>query len=136
MKKGRHLSESVGGIKKSTVPNPTLRFSFKFFDASDTEVCPPLFRDGYVHQLMARLKAISSWTVSDFCTHKGKSIRNHPIDWARTSRPSGFQLPEQYDAYVPYQFSVSANEGGRVHGLLIDDTFHIVWLDQNHAVYA
>ena len=135
VKKGKHDDKSHGGIKKAPVPNVILRFSFSLFDGSDLEVCPEIFKDGYVRQLMERLKAISGWTVIDFVTPKGKAIRNHPIDWSETARPRGFQLPEQYDAYMPYQFSLSANQWGRVHGLLIDDTFYIIWLDQDHRVY-
>ena len=136
VKKGQHPSASASGIKKTPPPNPNLRFSFQLFDASDGEVCPAVFVEGYVQTLMERLKALSGWTVNDFCGPKGKGIRNHPIDWSGTKRPNGFALPEQFKSYTPFQFSLSANKYGRVHGLLIDDTFHIVWLDQDHAVYS
>ena len=84
---------------------------------------------------MERLKALSRWKVSDFVNPQGRAIRNHPIDWSGTSKPEGFGLPDQYDAYTPFQFSLTANEHGRVHGLLIDDTFHVVWLDHDHKLY-
>jgi hypothetical protein len=123
-------------IKRSEAPNPRLRFSFILFDASDAEVCPPHFNNGYVQKLMERLKNLSSWTINDFLNTKSKSLRNHVISWEDTSRKNGFNLSEQYSAYSAFQFSLSANEWGRVHGLLIDDTFYIIWLDQNHKVYA
>lgn len=129
-------ASSDSGVKKQSVAQLPLRFSFKLFDASDAETCPGTFADGYVQALMDRLKSLSSWTVGEFLTPKGKAVRNHVITWADTAKPDGFPgLNEQLQAYPAHQFSVSANERGRVHGLLIDDTFHIVWLDQNHAVY-
>jgi len=134
--KGQHSKRSASGIRQVSQSDAPLRFSFKLFDSSDNEVCPPKFRDGYVQILMERLKAISAWTVQEFLTPRGQAIRNHGITWDETSRPDGFShLPNQYEAYPAFQFSLSANQHGRVHGLLIDDTFHIVWLDHDHRLY-
>jgi hypothetical protein len=135
VKKGRHPQQSPGGIRKAAVVNPGLRFSFRLFDANDPELCPATFADGYVQALMDRMKSLSTWTVNEFVAGGTKGLRNHPIYWDGTARPDGFSLPEQYEAYTPFQFSVSANERGRVHGLLIDDTFHVIWLDQDHRLY-
>ncbi|WP_208113877.1 hypothetical protein [Phyllobacterium brassicacearum] len=113
-----------------------LRFSFKLFDYSDEEVCPGVFRNGYTRALMDRLKGFSSWKVSEFTSNRSSAVRVHPIDWDKTARPNGFaHLNEQYAIYTPWQFSISANQDGRVHGLLIDNCFYIVWLDHHHAVY-
>lgn len=133
--KSKASGASNSGIKKVSPTDAPLRFSFQLFDESDVELCPRSFRDGYVQTLMARLKAISSWTVGEFVAPKGKSVRNHTISWEGTSRPKGFGLPEQYEAYTAFQFALTANEHGRVHGLLIDDTFHVVWLDHDHNLY-
>lgn len=135
VKKGRHPDGTGQGIKKGHVPNPSLRFSFRLFDCTDAEVCPATFKEGYVQTLMERLKSLSTWTVNEFASGGSKALRNHPIKWEDTARPDGFKLPDQYDGYTPFQFSLSVNEWGRVHGLLIDDTFHVVWLDQDHRVY-
>lgn len=115
VKKGGHPQVSSSGIKKAHVPNPNLRFSFRLFDATDGEICPASFAHGYVQALMERLKSLSTWTVNEFVSGGTKAVRNHPIEWAATARPNGFTLPEQYEAYAPFQFSVSANERGRVH---------------------
>lgn len=86
---------------------------------------------------MERLRDLSSWTVQEFVTKPHKAIRNHSIDWADTRRPDGFtNLNEQYRDYQPWQFSLSVNEHGRVHGLIIGDCFYVVWLDCNHKLYA
>jgi hypothetical protein len=36
---------------------------------------------------------------------------------------------------VAAQFCLSANEHGRVHGIIIDDTFYVIWLDHDHRLY-
>lgn len=57
-------------------------------------------------------------------------------DWQKTTEPDGYsELNEQLQGCEPWQFQLSANEHGRVHGILIDQVFYIVWLDPNHALY-
>jgi hypothetical protein len=125
-----------GGIKKTSTSNPILKFSFKFFDQSDDEMCPAVFKNGYTQTLMGRLQGLSSWTVADFTGRENSSIRNHRHDWSKTSRPRGFShLNDHYSAYEGWQFCLSANEYGRVHGIIIDDTFYVIWLDQDHRMY-
>jgi hypothetical protein len=85
---------------------------------------------------MQRLRDLSSWTVQTFTTRQDKAVRNHQHHWPGTSRPDGFRnLNEHFRALPGWQFCVSANEYGRVHGILIDDTFYIIWLDQDHRLY-
>lgn len=124
-------------MKKTSLPDSKLRFSFEFFDHSDAEVCPSSFRDGYTQTLMQRLRDVSTWTVRRFCQRCDQALRNHQHDWAKTTRPDGFRsLNEHYRAIPGWQFCLSANEHGRVHGIIIDDTFYVVWLDHDHALYA
>lgn len=69
-------------------------------------------------------------------TQQDKSVRNHTHDWSKTARPNGFSsLNEHFRDYPGWQFCISANEHGRVHGVIIDDTFYIIWLDHNHNLY-
>lgn len=134
MKKTKTVPQ--GAIQKEKAPDVELRFSFKYFDASDAELCPPVFRDNYTQTLMERLKALSSWTVQQFTGAQNKSIRNHTHDWEKTSRPKGFQhLNEQLRSYQSWQFQLTSNAHGRVHGLLIGNIFYIIWLDQDHKLY-
>jgi hypothetical protein len=136
IKKVSPPQEGGYGIKRSTEADAILRFSFKLFDVTDDEMCPDVFDERYTRTLMERLRDLSSWKVSTFTGRCVKAVRNHLIDWNGTSRPDGFsQLNEQYRAYPAYQFSLSANEHGRVHGIIIDDTFYVIWLDCNHSLY-
>jgi hypothetical protein len=121
---------------RKTEADPELRFSFKFFDPSDGEMCPAAFNEGYTQTLMQRLRDLSSWKVKQFTGAMDQSIRNHQHDWAKTSRPKGFaNLNTYFRAYPGWQFCLTANAHGRVHGILIDDTFHVIWLDQGHNLY-
>jgi len=137
IKKRAVANTSASGIKRGEKDDAPLRFSFRFFDCADAELCPPTFPEGYTQTLMDRLRSISTWTVKEFTSSRSKAIRSHQIDWEDTSRPDGFpNLNEQFGAYPGWQFSLSANEHGRVHGLLIDDTFYVIWLDCGHNLYA
>jgi hypothetical protein len=123
-------------IRKTEVPDAKLRFSFEFFDHTDAELCPPEFGTGYTQTLMQRLRDVSSWTIGKFCGRSDKTLRNHQHDWSTTSRPDGFaHLNEHYRALPGWQFCLTANAHGRVHGIIIDDTFYVIWLDQDHKLY-
>ncbi|MBI5345540.1 MAG: hypothetical protein HZB76_00110 [Chlamydiae bacterium] len=87
--------------------------------------------------MMERLKALSAWTVSDFVNLGRNSFRAHTHDWEQTSRPQGFKhLPEHLRSCPGWQFQLSSNEHGRVHGFFIAETFYVVWLDRNHKLYS
>lgn len=127
---------STSSIKKSTGADRRLRFSFEFFDSNDTEMCPSSFGEGYTQKLMERLRGLSTWTIGTFTQKQDPSLRNHQHDWSKTAREQGFQhLNEYYRAYPGWQFCLSLSQHGRVHGIIIDDTFHIIWLDQDHKLY-
>jgi hypothetical protein len=126
----------TGEITKIPAPDVELRFSFKLFDVSDQEICPSVFPEGYTHTLMERLRDLSSWTVRRFTTTQDKAVRNHTHNWTNTSRPDGFNaLNELYRDFPGWQFCLTANAHGRVHGIIIDDTFYVVWLDPGHKLY-
>ena len=117
--------------------DPDLRFSFKFLDTGD-----PRFRGlerdvGYFRVLLARLRELSAMHLSEFRTNRSGTLRVHRIDF-RDGRVGvkgfGIRGGEQYDR-LGWQFALSANEHGRVHGFLVEDTFYIRWLDPDHNLY-
>ncbi|MCP6040932.1 hypothetical protein NL354_18735 [Klebsiella pneumoniae] len=64
------------------------------------------------------------------------ALKSHCIEWKTTSEPDGFtHLNEQFQSYTPYQFAISRNEHGRIHGFFIGNVFYVVWLDPNHQLY-
>ena len=123
-----------GGIKKTEV-DEQLRFSFSYF-TNDDELCPKVFTANYTQKLAERLKELSTWTLKRFTERPVPAVRNHRITWSDTSRPAGFtHLPQQVRDAEAWQFSITVNEHGRVHGLLIGATFYVIWLDCDHRLY-
>jgi hypothetical protein len=118
--------------------DPLLRFSFKFLDL-DHEVFHCRDRmPGYFLRLLERLRDLSSMPVHQLTNARpNTALRFHRIDWKddRVSvKTVGIRGWEEYDESA-WQFSISANEHGRVHGFLIDNVFYVVWLDPEHRLY-
>ncbi|MEM9541265.1 MAG: hypothetical protein AAGA60_17425 [Cyanobacteria bacterium P01_E01_bin.42] len=85
---------------------------------------------------MERLQSLSRLSVQEILSDRSSALRCHPIVWNQTTEPNGFGIPnEEQIIDIPYQFSLSANEYGRVHGFFIGDIFYIVWLDPEHLLY-
>jgi len=130
--------ETSGSIHKSKkLPEGLVTFSFRHYTASEKFCLPPADRlPTYVPQLLDRLKHVGAMKVTEFRSEKSRSLRAHQHDWHNTSESEGFaHLGEQLRSCEPWQFCLSANEHGRVHGLLIDSVFYVVWIDPNHALY-
>ena len=124
--------------REGTGRTSLLCFSFKYFDP-DHPTCHCRDRDdGYFRKLLERIKALSGLAVAELTAGRGgKALRFHPVDFAedRVSQ-AGFGIPggNEFDDDA-WQFSVSANEHGRVCGFLLGDVFYIVWLDAGHQIY-
>lgn len=76
--------------------------------------------------------------VEEFHSNPSRTLRIHKIDF-RDSRVSvkGFGIPDAVEADANgWQFALSANEHGRVHGFLVEDTFFVRWLDPEHNLYS
>ena len=118
-------------------PDAIIRLSFKCLDLfSNGKFGIHRCRDGYLQKLLERLKDLSSLTQTEFRTSRSPSLRIHEIDWATTSEPDGFtSLNEQLRALQAWQFEITRNEHGRVHGFLLEDTFFVVWIDPDHRLY-
>jgi|SRR5580700_162221 hypothetical protein len=115
----------------------TLKFSFQHLDHLSERFplsgCGPEFLRQFLHTI----HEMSSWTVEQF-TDQNNRERRHVIDFSETCEPHGFSnLDQDQLAYhESWQFCLLPTEQWRVHGILIDDTFFVVWLDQNHVLYA
>ncbi|HCU0430122.1 TPA: hypothetical protein OUE92_002297 [Serratia marcescens] len=87
--------------------------------------------------MMERLKSLCSMTEHELSANRSNALRAHPIDWDDTSEKNGFsQLNEQLQMFKPYQFSVSSNAHGRIHGFVSASVFYVIWLDPNHRLYS
>ena len=114
-----------------------VRFSFKYLELSHDKFDLPDTNEkqGYLETLFDRLKHISTMKFAEF-RQFGKALRSHRIDWAATSEPDGYaHLSEQMRQCEAWQFSLARENLGRIHGLLLDDTFYAVWIDHDHRLY-
>lgn len=113
-----------------------LRFSFKYLDLEHSKFryadCPPEFLESVWHEL----KRLSGWPVSEFCRYQNERA-NHPIHFAETSEPDGFAGldPEQLGYAEAWQFCPRPRTDWRIHGILIEDMFYLVWFDPHHRLY-
>jgi hypothetical protein len=114
-----------------------LPFSFRYFlNRPPFEVARG--GPGYPLTLLERLRDLSTFTALELQTSRNHALRCHLIDWEGTSQPDGFShLNAAIRRQItPYQFSLSSNEHGRVHGFFSGDVFYLVWLDPEHRLYA
>jgi len=127
---------SSSEIKRLGVEIPKVSFSFMYYQ-DDKEKFSIRGRDvRYLEVLLRRLRDLSKLTVQEIVNNRSKSLRCHPIDWQDTTEPNGFGIPNEDQVVVTaYQFQISANEHGRVHGFFRDNVFYIVWLDPDHNLY-
>ena len=114
-----------------------LKFSFKLIDVhSNQNFCVDHCADGYLEKFLVRLRDVCQLSVNDFRTNKSRAIRSHLIDWSETTEPNGFtSLNQQLRDEEPWQFEITANAHGRVHGVLLGNTFYVVWIDPKHRLY-
>jgi hypothetical protein len=91
----------------------------------------------YFDALLERTQEVSKMTLKEFKTRPNKTLRNHDIAFGDANvSEDGFGIPHRADLDADaWQFSISVNAHGRVHGFFIDNTFYVVWLDPYHALY-
>jgi|SRR5579872_1396148 len=134
-------NEHIPAIQRAAANMP-LRFSFKHLDFNYPKFHPSRCSLQYFLKLFEILQRFSSWTVDDFIDQNNTEHR-HIIPFENSSEPDGFQQIPEIDAeqlgyHEGWQFGVSPDQREnrwRVHGLLVDDTFYVVWLDQNHQLF-
>lgn len=142
MAKGKIKAGKISAIDNKIVagtpnmPKATLSFSFQYIDHEHAKFGFSAQEAGYFCKVLERLKNISSLTALEFTTNRNAALKSHCIEWQTISEPDGFShLNEQFQSYTPYQFAVSRNEHGRIHGFFIGNIFHVVWLDPGHQLY-
>ena len=130
---------SSQSIKTQSIPNDTVRFTFKYYQTASEKFHANDRDPNYFLTLLERLKNVCTLTATFFRNNGSDALRSHVIGWEETTETDGFscfnnQLKDYASSHA-YQFSVSANAHGRVHGFLIDDLFYVVWLDPTHKLY-
>ena len=129
--------QSTSEIKRIPVEIPKgISFYFRYLQ-NDNQKFTVQNRDArYFESFLMRLRDLSTLTFAEIINNRSKSLRCHLIDWEDITEPNGFGIPnEEQIVNSPYQFQISSNEHGRVHGFFLDNIFYIVWLDPNHNLY-
>jgi hypothetical protein len=137
IKRGQVPSLSKNIPKPAPQASGTIRFSFKHIDlVTNPKFALDRCRGGYLLKLLERLRDLCLLKDIEFRTSRSSSINSHQIDWSTTSEPDGFTTLNQQLREVPaWQFEITRNEHGRVHGFLLEDTFFVVWFDPDHELY-
>jgi hypothetical protein len=128
-----------GGIPAPIIPPGTelLRFSFKHLDLQTPKFVANLCTEHFLRKFLEVVRDLSSWTIEQFCDQNNNEHR-HVIWFQDTTEPNGFLNidQDQLSYHESWQFQLSQHEDWRVHGILIDDTFYVIWLDPGHALYV
>jgi hypothetical protein len=113
-----------------------VKFSFKHIDLNSDEYGPRHCSDQCLRSLIVRLREYSSWAIENFQEQNNREHR-HVIDFRQTKFPDGFPNVdfEQVAYHDAWQFELHPGQPWRVYGILIDDTFFVIWLDPNHSLY-
>ena len=94
-------------------------------------------QEGYLDTLLKRLRDLSHNTVGELVGNRSKALRSHPIKWSDTTERAGFKyLNTQLREKEAWQFELTKDKHGRVHGFLMDDIFYVVWIDPDHQLFA
>ena len=135
----KDLPDPEGRVhRQNKLPDDLLRFSFRHLAATDKfGHTHKSDANAYLGQLLDRLQSLSGMKLSEFRSNKDRALRAHTHNWPETTERMGYShLSEQLRDCEAWQFQLSANEHGRVHGILIDEVFYVVWLDPQHRLYA
>ena len=122
-----------GEIPQPTIPRESeLVFSFKYLDMSAEPFHLEKVDKEYHKKMLSRLREMCRMSAGQ-AQHE-RSLRFHEIDWDKASK-SGFGITggEDFDK-VAFQFAISANKYGRVHGFLSENVFFVRWFDPDHRL--
>ncbi|MEG4917538.1 hypothetical protein [Microcoleus sp. B7-D4] len=130
--------ESLSRINRLDVKIPEgVSFSFRYYQDDKNKFSIGGRDAKYLASLLRRLRDLSQLNAQEIINNQSKSLRCHGIVWKNTTELNGFGIPnEDILINIPYQFQISANEYGRVHGFFSENVFYIVWLDPDHNLYS
>jgi hypothetical protein len=130
--------QSLSSINRLDVKIPEgVSFYFRYYQDDKDKFSIGGKDAKYLASLLRRLRDLSQLNAQEIINNQSKSLRCHGIIWLDTTEPNGFGIPnEDILINIPYQFQISANEYGRVHGFFSENVFYIVWLDPEHNLYS
>ena len=122
-------------IKPTVIDDGKVSFNFWRLFEKPKKFKYSVCESKYFKKVLERLKNISNLSRMELCTTCSKSLRSHAIDFNHKSvTENTFGFGEDIDDEA-WQFEVSENEHGRIHGYFVGNVFYIVWLDPKHDLY-
>lgn len=120
-----------------------LKFSFTHLDMEKPKFHHSKCSKAYFAKLLEVLQRYSRWRVNQFTEQDHNDHRHTIDDFSETSEPDGFShiTADDLDQFGYYRiWEIGVDPGvvyspWRTHGVLIEDTFYLVWLDPEHALY-
>lgn len=126
--------------KNSNLENRRLQFTFKSLDERHPKFTLEKCNVEFFRALFLQLRTYSEYTEEQFREQNNDDHR-HTNHWKDTTEPDGFaQLSEEIQDEYSWQFAVCPNSrthpecDWRVHGMLLENIFYIVWLDPGHEL--
>jgi hypothetical protein len=114
-------------------PREEVAFCFKYWRLTE-KFCLTGCDQAYLAKLLERMRDMSGLRMRELMTSPPGPLRFHQINWSNSTEKSGYHwLHSQLQDLPPYQFSITANEYG-VHGFVLGNVFHVVWLDREHRL--
>ncbi len=128
--------ETSGKIIPSKLNDPErVSFNFRRLCEKQQKFCYTNKETNYFVTLLERLRDVCQMTKNEMTGINRRSLRCHEIDFKNTdvSEDTFGILGDDVDDDA-WQFQISSNEHGRVHGYFVGSVFYIVWLDPNHEL--
>lgn len=126
------------GLTNPTPIDDTIRvsFNFKHLQKKNKKFDYNNKNKKYFLALLERLKNISEMSKDEMTVQNRRVLQCHPINFTEESvSENGFGKLGKDIPDDAWQFGISKNEHGRVHGYFVDNTFYVVWLDPEHQLY-
>lgn len=119
-----------------------ISFSFAWLDLDHKQFfIPKECQAEFLHALFADAFAnYSNMTDYDF-RHEDRRQHRHRINFEQSTFENGFGLEAEDVDLEAWQFAVCSGRQSpprnkwRVYGFLVENIFHVVWLDAKHAMF-
>lgn len=135
--KRTEIDRSSARMVPSRVTEERVSFNFKRLRCEGAKFVYQDKDGPYFNKLIERFRDLCRMSKLDLTVRNSDGLRCHPIDFQNDDvTVSGFGNVGEDVADDAWQFQISSNEYGRVHGYFVGNIFYVVWLDPKHELYA
>ncbi|MEK7655613.1 MAG: hypothetical protein AAB386_02960 [Patescibacteria group bacterium] len=134
--KPTNLPRSSERVVSSPYTDKKVLFSFQRLQEKEQKFLFSNQEKEYFLKLIERMKSISGMTRQEMISQNTRALRCHNIEFSDSKvSESTFGVKGEDVDDDAWQFQISSNAHGRVHGYFIENVFYIVWLDPKHELY-